>query len=347
MSIRTAQFTVTAALVLGAGMVGLLPAQSPTPTASAPSVSGELAFSDVIVFDYDRDGTQNRVQFWIEFEARPAPGEPGSDVAGGSLTYYVFDLESGQRVDDWLLGFNMTMGGGFPRAGETFPLTNVRISGNKAQFDLHGTSFTIIDRGGSWEEDTIEVRDHNGLREGRFYGGDVRVVPDPSAAQPLDIEANRECNECHDDAAASMAALGGPHRELDCTTCHPEHPPEAERAVVPECMGCHESHSEAMTAATCVECHASHDATRYAHTTTMPDSYCAPCHGDVVDTLRASRSLHMGVKCVLCHQSEHAAAPKPCQHCHRSTHPQHVMQSPERCRECHNTAHSIEDGRGE
>jgi len=344
MRIRNSGITVAAALILVSGTVAIL-AQDGTPSAG-PSVSGELAFSNTLVFDYDRDGKQERVQFWIEFEARPAPGEPSPEVASGSLTYYVFDLESEQRVDDWLLGFNMTMGGGFPRAGESYPLTNVRIEGKKAQFDLAGTSFTIIDRGDSWKDDTIEVRDHNGLREGRFYGGDVRVIPDPDdVAKPLDIEANRECNECHDDAAASIAVAGGPHAEFECTSCHTQHPPDVEGHVVPACLECHESHSEAMTETTCVECHAGHDVAKAVHTATMPDSYCAPCHGDVVDTLQASRTLHMGVKCVLCHQSEHAAEPKTCEYCHRGTHPQHVMQSPDRCRDCHNTAHDIESGR--
>jgi hypothetical protein len=120
-----------------------------------------------------------------------------------------------------------------------------------------------------------------------------------------------------------------------------------EGVAVPECLGCHESHSEVMTAATCVECHASHDATRYVHTATLPDTYCAACHGDVVETLKASRSLHMGVACVLCHQKEHSAKAKECHFCHRGTHPQHVMRRPDRCVECHNTAHDIERGRAE
>lgn len=337
----------TLGVLLVSGAVGMLLAQDGRPPASGPSVSGELAFTETIVFDYDRDGTQNRVQFWIDFEARPAPGTPSREVESGSLTYYVLDLESGQRVDDWMLGFNMTMGGGFPRAGESYPLTNVRITGKEAQFDLAGTSFTIVDGGDSFKEDTIEVSDHSGTRTGRFYGGDVRVVPDPSAARPLDIEANRECNECHDDAAVTMAAGGGPHREFECATCHPQHPPDVDGVVLPACLDCHESHSEAMTAATCVECHASHDFTSVVHTVSMPDSYCASCHGDAVDTLRASRSLHMGVKCVLCHQEQHSAQPRACNFCHRGTHPQHVMASPDRCRDCHNTAHEIEDGRTE
>jgi hypothetical protein len=345
MSGRSLAVASTLGVLLVAGTVVMLPAQDGRQPASAPSVSGELAFSETLVFDYDRDGTQNRVQFWIAFEARPAPGEPSPEVESGSLTYYVFDLESKQRVDDWMIGFNMTMGGGFPRAGESYPLTNVRIIGKKAQFDLAGTSFTMVDGGESFKEDMIEVSDHNGVREARFYGGDVRVVPDPSAARPLDIEANRECNECHDDAAVAMAAGGGPHREFECTTCHPEHPPDVEGVVVPACLECHESHSEVMTAASCAECHAGHDFESVVHRVSMPDSYCASCHGDVADTLRASRSLHMGLKCVLCHQEQHSAQAKGCVFCHRGTHPQHVMESPDRCRDCHNTAHEIARGR--
>lgn len=348
MTIRTAGITVTAALVIGAGMVGLLLAQDGRPSAAGPSVSGELAFSDTILFDYDRDGEQERVQFWIEFEARPAPGDPSPEVESGSLTYYVFDLESGQRVDDWLIGFNMTMGGDFPRASESYPLTNVRIDGKRARFDLAGTSFTIVDRGGSWKDDSIEVRDRDGVRDARFYGGDVRVVPDPRAlAEPAKVAANRECNECHLEAAVTIAVGGGPHAELECTGCHTRHPPDVEGVVVPACLECHESHSEAMTAASCIECHASHDFAKVVHTAKMPDSNCGACHGDVVDTLRASRSLHLGVHCVLCHQSEHTAPAKDCGYCHRGAHSRHEASHQGGCQGCHGTAHDIRRSRAD
>jgi hypothetical protein len=336
-------------VLLAVGMVGVLLAQekAPPPPAAAPSLHAELAFSQTIVFDYDRDGKANRVQFWIELEAHPAPGEPGPEAESGSMKYFVFDLESKRRIDNWMLGFNMSMGGGFPKAGESYPLTNVRIEGRTARFDFSGAAWTLTDVGDSWKADTIEIRDYRGTRKARFYGGDVRVVGGgpAAAARPIDIAANRECNGCHEDAAAAMAADGGPHRKLACAACHTQHPPDVEGVVVPECMSCHESHSESMTAASCAQCHAGHAVKKVEHAATMPDAYCAPCHADVVETLRASRSLHMGVKCVLCHQKEHAAPAISCGSCHRGSHPEHVMSNAGICASCHKTAHDLRSAR--
>jgi hypothetical protein len=339
--------SVISAAVLTVAVAGLLHAQDDGAGHEPPYFEGELAYSQAMAFDYDQDGTPNQVQFWIRFEGRPAvgeAGEAGSRQESGSLSYLVADLERREKVDNWLMGFNM----GFPMAEKPYPISNIVVNGKTVSFDLQGATWTVTDAGDDWQEDEIEIRDHRGPRPGRFYGGDVRVVPDPlTTTEPVAIAENRECNECHEDAAVTMAAGGGPHRELGCADCHTEHPPDVEGVVFPACLECHDSHSEAMAASSCVECHAGHDFTRVAHAATMPDAYCAPCHGEVVDTLRASRSLHMGVKCVLCHQSEHSAEAKPCQHCHRGTHPQHVMQSPDRCRDCHATAHDIDRGRAE
>jgi|GEM_PF-1618537 len=339
--------SLISAAVLAVAVAGVLHAQDEGPGREPPYFEGELAYSQPMAFDYDQDGTPNQVQFWIRFEGRPAAGragEAGFRPESGSLHYVVADLELRKKVDNWLMGFNM----GFPMAGKPYPINNIEIAGQRVSFELQGSTWTITDRGDTWQEDSIEISDHRGPREARFHGGDVRVVPDPlTTTEPVPIAENMLCNGCHEDAAVTMAADGGPHRELECTDCHPQHPPDVEGVVNPACLECHESHSEVMTAATCAQCHAGHDFTRVVHRATMPESYCAPCHGDVVATLRASRSLHMGVACVLCHQQEHAAQPKGCDHCHRGTHPQHVMQSPDRCRECHNTAHDIESGRGE
>ncbi len=332
------------ASLLVAVLAGWLPAQEDGVAYEPPFLEAELAYSQALTFDYDRDGTEDRVQFWVRIEGLPSvgnPGEPGYRPESGSISYFVVDLKRKAKVENWLMGFNM----GFPLAQEPYPIADIDIQARTARFNFQGTTWTLTDGGDTWRQDAIEIEDHRGTRPGRFYGGDVRVVPDPLAVvEPLDIAANRECNDCHMDAALAMAANGGSHRELDCASCHMEHPPDVETAVVPQCQGCHESHSEAMAAATCAECHSGHAVAKVEHGATMPDTYCAACHADVVATLRASRSLHMGVACVLCHQKEHRAT-TTCQYCHRGTHPEHVMQSNDICGACHNTAHDTERGR--
>ena len=93
------------------------------PRAAAPPaafVVCELAYTEVIAFDYDRDGTRDRVQFWLIIEAHPASGEPGTAGAvpeSGSVRYFVYDVERKRRIDDWLMGFNM----GFPSPASPTP----------------------------------------------------------------------------------------------------------------------------------------------------------------------------------------------------------------------------------
>jgi len=236
---------LSSGILLTALLVGVLFAEDEAPPAAptGPSVACELAYTDVIAFDYDRDGTRDRVQFWLVIEGRPASGEPGTAgavPASGSVTYYVYDVVRKRRIDDWLMGFNM----GFPVAGQPYPIADIRIEGRTARFDVRGATWTVTDGGDTWEKDTIEIESGGRKRKGRFYGGDVRVTPDPNVVwEPLDIEENRECNGCHRDAAVSMAAEGGPHRELECEVCHAEHPPDTEGAF-PQCVECHEAHDE-------------------------------------------------------------------------------------------------------
>jgi hypothetical protein len=344
---EVARAALAGVVLLAAGMAGVLLAQDGAPPGPGASLAGELAFSEVVLFDYDRDGTLDRVQFWVAFEARPAPGEPSPEVESGSLSYFVFDLEEKRRIDNWMMGFTMTMGGDFPRAGESYPLTNVRIEGRTARFDFKGATWTLEDGGESWKSDTIGIADHRGTRTARFYGGDVRIVgAAPTAAAPVDVPANRECNGCHKDAAGAMAASGGPHRDLDCIACHTLHPPEHAGAV-PLCSPCHEGHDKAMSPASCSECHRSHAAGEVSYANTIPSAYCAACHAGAATALRASKSLHTGLGCGLCHQGVHGGEAKTCVFCHRGTHPQHVMTQPASCVKCHGSAHSIDRGQGE
>jgi hypothetical protein len=324
-----------------AAQYGESPASAASPPAGA-SIYGELAFSETIGFDYNRDGTTDSVQFWIELKAQPAVGEPGTPGAraeSGSVSYFVLDLKSGRRIDDWLLGLNMTgLVGGFPVAGEEYPLTNISITGNTAQFDLRGSTWTIRDEGDSWEKDDIRIVTGGREREGRFYGGNVTVLADPAiVTKPADIRENRRCNRCHEDAALTVAADGGPHAELECAACHVKHPPKAP-GTVPQCAACHNPHADSMSMASCVTCHSSHDIDRVQYSIFVPDEHCAACHRDSMTQVQASGTRHMGLACALCHRDEHGAIPS-CTDCHGGPHSQKVMARPERCVRCHNGAH--------
>jgi hypothetical protein len=260
----------------------------------------------------------------------------------------VLDVNSGQRINDWLLGFNMggAMAGGFPVAGKEYPVTNIRITGRTAQFDLSGATWTVRDGGDGLARDDIRIETGGREREGRFYDGDVTVVPHRGViTEPVDIRENRRCNRCHEEAAVSMAADGGPHGELLCADCHVEHPPKAP-GTFPQCLECHDPHDQTMAASSCVTCHSSHNVDVVEYAVTVPDEHCAACHEDSVAELQASGTRHMGLDCVICHQDEHGAIPS-CTYCHSGPHSEKVMARPERCVRCHNSAHETKIGRRE
>lgn len=335
----------TTLLVLGLVEQGLAADNAPTAQAkpvSPPYVSGELAFTDAIAFDYNRDGTRDRVQFWIEIQGQPASGEPGTPGArpeSGFVSYFVLDLESRRRIDNWLLGFNMA--GGFPVAGQPYPLSNIRVTDRTAQFELNGSVWTITDNGDSWEKDAIEIETGGRKRSGHFYGGDVTVTPDPMiVTAPADIKENRKCNQCHRDAAVSIAAAGGRHSKLKCSTCHKEHPPEVETAV-PQCLGCHNAHEATMGASSCVSCHSSHSVAAVQYAITVPNRHCAACHEEAASRLDASGTRHTGLACAICHRQVHGSVPG-CTDCHGGPHGERVMSKPDRCVRCHNSAHETQ-----
>lgn len=332
------------ACVLIVMSAGLLIAADAAEEREAPFVAADLAYSQVLAFDYDQDGESERVQFWLRLEGVPALGKPGEReyrAETGQLYYVVYDVDAKTKVENWSIGFNM----GFPMAEKPYPITNIDVRGRTASFEFQGATWTIKDGGESWEDDSITIQDHRGTRPLRFYAGNARVVPDPwTASDPMDIEANRECNECHTEAAVSMAVVGGPHRKLACELCHVEHPPDVEGALAASCGNCHEPHSRSMRESSCTKCHASHDVNAVVYGVDIPDGYCVACHQDASDTLQASGTLHTGLSCVLCHAAEHGASVE-CVYCHRATHPTHVMESSGVCGKCHNTAHETASGR--
>lgn len=165
--------TVRTALLAAALLapLALAPAAS---AAEVPEMKGGVAYTGVHRFDYNKDGNRNRVQFFLIFKARPAvgkKGEPGYQPEEGTLTYRVYDLDTGKQVDNWSTGFNM----GFPASDRPFPLTDIAIDGKTATFEGMGMKWTIVDGGEGFEKDTVETDDGVRKRTMRTYAGDLKV----------------------------------------------------------------------------------------------------------------------------------------------------------------------------
>ena len=158
----------------GLALAGALAFASHAPAADVPELRGGIAYTGVHRFDYNKDGNRNRVQFFLIFKARAAvgkKGEPGYRPEKGTLTYRVYDLDTGKQVDNWSNGFNM----GFPSSDRPYPLTDIAIDGKRATFDGMGMKWTIVDGGEGWEKDTVETDDGTRKRTMRTHAGDLKV----------------------------------------------------------------------------------------------------------------------------------------------------------------------------
>jgi len=354
--------------------------EAPTSAAALPpaSITGQLAFSDTIIFDYNRDGTPDRVQFWIELEGLQAigtPGEPGARAESGSVRYFVFDVERQQRIDNWLLGFNMSEG--FPVAGQPYPITDISITGRTAQFKLTGSSWTIADNGDTWDKDAIVIETGGRKRQGRFYGGDVTVTPGPtappkpagvpSAGTPAQGEAAPATPGAKADSPPVDNVIGGRPRQnridggFGLAAAPPKLAPPMDVAANRKCNGCHAAAAMTMAGGggahselACVSCH-----TRYHGKPEDDWPLCLNCHnshGESI-TMRMCRNCHSShdvaairydlkvpdAHCTACHKKSAARLRESgtrhtglaCVICHRSNHP--TMPT---CVDCHSGPHA-------
>ena len=149
-------------------------ATPPAPGPDVPELRGGVAYSAVHRFDYNKDGNRNRVQFFLIFRARPAvgtKGEPGYRPEEGSLSYRVYDLDTGKEVDSWTNGFNM----GFPPSDRPHSLTDIVIEGKTATFEGMGMKWTVVDGGEGYEKDSVVTDDGTRKRTMRTYAGDLKV----------------------------------------------------------------------------------------------------------------------------------------------------------------------------
>jgi hypothetical protein len=158
-------------------LIVLLSMLTAASAAERMEITGAVAYTDVLRYDYTGDGKRNRVQLWMEFSGRPAigaPGDPGYQPESGSIRYYLQDADTGTKVMKWRQGLDMA---GAPKDAP-LPMTNIRIAGNTARFEAFGMKWTITDGGEGYEKDKIVVDDgYKTLETKKLYGGDVRIGP--------------------------------------------------------------------------------------------------------------------------------------------------------------------------
>lgn len=304
-------------------------------------ISGAVAYTEKVLFDYTKDGVRNHVQFWLEFKGSPALGDrkdAGYKPESGAIHYYLVDMDNKKKVDNWLMGFSMMEG---PPPSGPYPMNNIDISGNRATFTAFGMTWTVLDGGEGYTKDTVTINDGFSTRQMKLHGGDLRIVSGMEA-RAYDQECMK-CYECHEEPVKEMIAKGGKHNRVGCGDCHVGHPPE-EKQLYTTCTECHEPHSDQMAGDACGQCHRAHTATEVTYPYNVPSRYCRACHQEVAEVLASSRSKHSDMACVLCHQESHKAS-STCQHCHGGPHPKHVMDKTGICAACHHTAHDLESGR--
>jgi predicted CXXCH cytochrome family protein len=307
--------------------------------AQQTEITGAVAYTETMQFDYRKDGIRNRVQFWLEFKGSPAVGKPGDaeyKPESGAIYYYLVDMDNKKTVDNWLMGFSMMEG---PPPRGPYPMTDIEIRANQAMFTAFGMKWTVIDGGEGYAKDTVKIDDGFRTKEMKLYGGDFKIVDAEIKAHA----AYQDCVKCHEGPTMAMRSKGGKHNTVGCGDCHVGHPPEVKKPYN-KCVDCHEPHSDQMTEDACSQCHRAHTAAEVTYAFNVPSAYCAACHQDAADELAASRSKHSDIACALCHQEQHGAS-STCQYCHGGTHPQHVMKKTDICAACHHTAHDLESGR--
>ncbi len=305
-------------------------------------ITGAMAYTETVRFDYTKDGTRSPVQFWLELKGSPAvgkPGEAGYIPESGAIYYYLVDMENKKKVDNWLMGFSMMEG---PPPSGPYPMSNISIKGNTATFTAFKMKWTVNDGGEGFRKDTVTVDDGFITRDVKLYGGDLRVVNAAMEAH-ADDEVCMKCYQCHQEQTREMMANGGEHAAMGCGECHADHPPEVQKPYT-ACIQCHKPHADKMTEEDCGQCHRAHTATKVTYSYNVPSGYCVACHRESADVLASSRSKHSDMACALCHQETHKATVN-CQHCHGGTHPKHVMKKVGICASCHNTAHDLESAR--
>lgn len=160
-------------VVLGIFCLGLLPGQ--VLAANTMEIMGSVAYTEVMNYDYDKDGSIDKVQFWADFHGHPAIGEPDTPAyqpEAGEILFFLYDLERKKKILNWLQ-FSMAA---LP-PNKPFPMTKIYINGNTARFEANGTQYTVQDGGKGYVHDRVTANDGLRERQVKLYAGDIKIGP--------------------------------------------------------------------------------------------------------------------------------------------------------------------------
>jgi len=140
-----------------------------------PRLVGEVAYSEPMLFDYNRDGQSKQVQFWLSLDIKPArgkKGEPGYMKEEGTLRRFLKDIEKGVPV----IGYDQFMMVPDNPLGKAVEVTDIAISGNTATFNVGPNRITVKVKGPGFANDSITVND--GMRDYpmTLYAGDLKII---------------------------------------------------------------------------------------------------------------------------------------------------------------------------
>jgi hypothetical protein len=130
-------------------------------------LNGEIFYSKPLRFDYDRDGTKNRVVMASKFFIKRLR----DGGYNGYLQRYLYDIDK-QKAVTWYAKKNMLSE---PPIGIDTEVSNVKQEGKTITFDVGNWHFTMTDGGKGYLSDKIIVNDGIRTKQVTMYGGEVEV----------------------------------------------------------------------------------------------------------------------------------------------------------------------------
>ena len=133
---------------------------------SRPVLRAEVAYAKPMEFDYDRDGTHNRVQMWAEVRI-----DKGPEGYTGYLRRYMKDIDKNKPI----MGYaDINMLPNMPY-GEKIPVEEVQKKGKVVLFRAGSKHYIFVDGGKGYANDTVIANDSVRDYLVELYDGDVVV----------------------------------------------------------------------------------------------------------------------------------------------------------------------------